>query len=284
MKWLILSAFVVPFKSISQQMPIAMIGEWAFDTSPMCISLSINDSFMVFNVSECNTSFRSSYLKGVPVLTKDSIRVHAWHPDRHAGKYRLSIAYQLEPDGRLRLTNPDSDPMYFRRVSNKRPLILPFQQNDWRRDGDMFACMGYANQPVPNCYNLAGYTLDMKRETIAGGLGVPLTQTMKHPSGWDGFVYILEQDTSHYAYFIIYTEPNTNRTMGLQLTGLYTTKQMEFSGVRLGDYAAYVTTRFGKPYHVKAVPEVDAEQWSYMPYLFSFEIKNDRLFSIFMTR
>lgn len=68
--------------------------------------------------------------------------------------------------------------------------------------------------------------------------------------------------------------------VAIQLTGEPSTERFSFSSNLLGDRTSQLLDRFGEPSSLKRDPNLGSVYWEYSPFPFSFEIRNNTIYSI----
>ncbi|WFT92797.1 hypothetical protein QA633_31265 [Bradyrhizobium barranii] len=71
-----------------------------------------------------------------------------------------------------------------------------------------------------------------------------------------------------------------NRVVALQISGPAPVATYSFNQVNLGDSTEKLMARFGGPFHVGPSGLEKTELWTYEPWPFSFEVRQDRVTSI----
>lgn len=160
-------------------------------------------------------------------------------------------------------------------------------RGDWKRAGAGFSCVVRTDKPLPPdaikkgilvraCQRMGPFVVGDSAKKVTSLLGAP-HRTLSQPNGQIAWVYFVEQ-RDHHPYLIV-TVAKT-KVVALQVTGPTAAKEYAFNQIELGLPAKELLARFGSPSHLEPSEEKDTELWSYNPWPFSFEVRDDRVSSI----
>ena len=169
----------------------------------------------------------------------------------------------------------------------KQEPPMPDLRGEWRRAGDGFACELVSRkrldpqsiQPeimVRACLRMGPLVVGADATTLAPLLGTP-ARTVPQPKGATASVYFLEGAGRHPYLVVTVLE---GRIVALQLTGPAAAKDYSFNHIDLGASSETLIKYFGPARHLQPDSQKGMDLWSYLPWTFSFEIKDDRVFSI----
>ena len=91
-------------------------------------------------------------------------------------------------------------------------------------------------------------------------------------------VYILHSELEELPYLVITYE--NEKVKSMQLTGLQTSDDLDFSSIRLGAPNDSVIKILGNPSSKQAVEEIQGTRWSYYPFPISVEFVKEKVYSI----
>ena len=95
-------------------------------------------------------------------------------------------------------------------------------------------------------------------------------------------VYLLNgMENGSQPYMVI--ELVNGQLKSIQITGEASIEELSFSSISLGDYYTFVEQKLGPPSDTGLVDD-ETTYWDYAPFTFSFEIKNNLVYSIKLTK
>jgi hypothetical protein len=160
-------------------------------------------------------------------------------------------------------------------------------RGEWQRAGPGFACVAPAPPDIPPqaitpevlgraCLHMGPFVIGGAAATLQSAMGSP-HRTLPQPKGATASLYFLEGPERHpYLVATVLRE----KIVALQLTGPAAAKGFRFNNVDLGAGTDTVIKYFGPPKNVAPSSLKDTELWSYTPWPFSFEVKDERVTSI----
>lgn len=165
--------------------------------------------------------------------------------------------------------------------------VISKLRGEWKRNGATFACVVPSPEKLPPkaitpevlgraCLHMGSFVIGGAAATLQATLGSP-HRTVPQPKGATGQLYFLEGQERH--PYLVATVLR-DKIVALQLTGPAAAKGYLFNHVDLGAGADTVLKHFGPPKNVAPSGLKDTELWSYRPWPFSFEVKDDRVTSI----
>jgi hypothetical protein len=161
----------------------------------------------------------------------------------------------------------------------------PELRGQWLRNGQTFACRVEAKKgAAPPDSDLLGFACQRM-----GALGVGISQAslkallgephrkLPQPNNATAHVYLLGRtDGTPYLAAIV----KADRTVALQISGEAPVAAYSFNRVNLGDSTDKLLAQFGGPFHVGPSGLEKTDLWTYGPWPFSFEVRQDRVTSI----
>lgn len=165
----------------------------------------------------------------------------------------------------------------YTRVDHEYHFLTKYRNDEFYYAGGTNVCVSdIASENYHPCLNFGDISVNSSIEEIELILGEPY-DIMRHGDNLYR-VYLLEalEDGSQ-PYFAL--ELQNDNIKSIQITGIETREHLSFSSISLGDYHTFVEQKLGKP---SEIGEIDDETiyWDYAPFSFSFEIKNDFVYSI----
>ena len=91
-------------------------------------------------------------------------------------------------------------------------------------------------------------------------------------------VYILHSELEELPYLVITYE--NEKVKSIQLTGLQTSDDLDFSSIELGAPSDSVVKILGNPSSKQEVQEIQGTRWSYDPFTISIEFVKNKVYSI----
>lgn len=156
----------------------------------------------------------------------------------------------------------------------------------YERNGGGFSCRMSAQDFEKSeaaqrdvCMRVGPLSILMNREEVEKVLGAPTTR--QKLGDREAFMYALQSDDTRLVVtYVVLTYGAAGRVQSIQLTGNLWAGAWKFCGLTLGDSSEALKGRLGPPKQVETSDDPGAEQWSYRPWEFSFEVKQDRISSI----
>jgi hypothetical protein len=129
------------------------------------------------------------------------------------------------------------------------------------------------------CGRIGPLWLMMSRADAEKLLGSPVDK--KTIEGKDYFVYSLQGDASgQMTTYAVLSYDTAGSASTLQVTGEPWSGAWSFADIKLGDSDKVVIDRVGEAHGVSPSDEADTVVWNYLPWTFSFEVKNRRVSSM----
>lgn len=169
---------------------------------------------------------------------------------------------------------------YFNVNKNYYPLAK-YRIHEFYNGGGTNVCVSDVAEADNNpCLNFGSISVNSSVEEIEQILGKPFDEMEQ--AGRYYKIYLLKtlEDGSQ-PYFAL--ELNNNQIKSIQISGSGSVEPLSFSSISLGDYYTFVEQKLGKPSEVGFVDD-ETEHWSYAPFSFSFEIRNNFVHSIKMNK
>ena len=163
-------------------------------------------------------------------------------------------------------------------------------RGEWSRTGPSFVCRVTTQGKLPPeainpdvltkaCLHIGPLGIGEAAESVKSALGQP-HRKLQRPNDAAAWVYFLEQ-TEQPPYLV--ATVRKDKIVALQVSGPMTSKDFTFNHIKLGDDTKALVSYFGAAYKVAPSGEKDTDLWSYSPWPFSFEVKNDRVTSVRIT-
>lgn len=159
-------------------------------------------------------------------------------------------------------------------------------RGEWIRAGAGFACRVAVPEKLRPaaieavlsraCQHMGPFVIGDDVKAVMKVLGKP-SRKLPQPKGQTAWVYFLEKEGS-YPYLIVTVV--RDKVAALQLTGPSAAKGYSFSHIDLGMPSATLLQAFGQPGHLGPSEEKGTELWTYGPWPFSFEVRDDHVSSI----
>lgn len=163
---------------------------------------------------------------------------------------------------------------------------VPPKDGEFRYAGGAIVCIT-TDTPDPEkgylpCLHIGPVSIGQSYAEIQKMLGEPW-KTMKHGAATVTRVYPIQtKKEGPLPYWVIQFINGT--VEAIQLTGFHADKELAFSSIRPGDRQKRVTDILGAPAFKTAVKEINGVLWSYRPFPISIEIKDKRVYSIWISR
>lgn len=173
------------------------------------------------------------------------------------------------------LKNGDKD--HYTRVNRDYLPLTKYRNNEFYFGGGGIFCVSdQANETYNQCLNFGEISVNLSIEQIDQILGKP-DGIISHGSSLFRVYLLQELEDGSIPYFAL--EIQNGQLKSIQITGYESREHLSFSSISLGDYHTFVEQKLGKPSEVGAVDD-ETVYWDYKPYSFSFEIRNDFVYSI----
>jgi hypothetical protein len=91
-------------------------------------------------------------------------------------------------------------------------------------------------------------------------------------------VYVIRAENGEQAYWVIDSYKEVIKA--IQLTGNFNVPNLNFSGIYIGDHKEKVRAILGDRFVELPVAEIKGTAWDYKPFEFTFEFKDDKVYSI----
>jgi hypothetical protein len=161
----------------------------------------------------------------------------------------------------------------------------PELRGQWLRQGQTFACRVEAKKgaapPDPDllsfaCQRMGALGVGISDASLKAALGEP-HRKLPPANNATNYVYFLgKADQLPYLAATV----KANRVIALQISGPAPTPGYSFNQINLGDSTEKLMAQFGGPFHVGPSGLEKTELWTYHPWPFSFEVREDRVTSI----
>lgn len=166
------------------------------------------------------------------------------------------------------------------RLNEDMPEIDRYKLNEFYPDNGSIACIStHEREDYLNCLNFKMFSIESSQREIEQLFGKPFN-ILEHVEK-TYHVYVLEDVENSEAYVAMNYENGS--VFSMQITGLYTLEDLSFSSIRLGDYYTMVLSRLGEPSKREKIDN-NIQLWDYAPFSFSFEIRNNLVYSIKLIR
>jgi hypothetical protein len=161
----------------------------------------------------------------------------------------------------------------------------PELRGQWLRAGQTFACKVEAGKritpPDPDilsfaCQRMGALGVGISEASLKAVLGEP-HRKLPQPNNATAYVYFLGKP-SELPYLAVTVK--ANRIVALQISGPVPVAAYSFNQINLGDATAKLLAQLGSPFHVGPSGLEKTDLWSYGPWPFSFEVREDRVTSI----
>lgn len=161
----------------------------------------------------------------------------------------------------------------------------PELRGQWLREGQTFACRVEAKKGAPPpdpdllsfaCQRMGALGVGISEASLKAVLGEP-HRKLPQPNNATAYVHFLGK-TGEFPYLAAIVK--ANRTVALQISGEAPVAGYSFNQVNLGDSTDKLKARFGGPFRVAPSGLEKTELWTYEPWPFSFEVRQDRVTSI----
>lgn len=127
-----------------------------------------------------------------------------------------------------------------------------------------------------DCLHIGDVRMKMKAKGIEKIFGEPY-QVIDNENT-QSRIYLLPTDGDKYPYLVVTYKKN--KVDAIQLTGVSTTIDIDFSSIRLGDNEAVVKEILGPPSDISEVEQINGIKWSYNPFPISIEFIDTKVYSI----
>lgn len=147
--------------------------------------------------------------------------------------------------------------------------------------GSTIACL--SNQvDVPesgylNCLHIGDIQMEMTLDEVETRLGKPY-DVMKNEEN-ENRIYVLPASDDLPVPYVVVTYVN-DKVDAIQLTGVGTDSNLDFSSLQLGDNIEIVKKRLGSPSGTSEVQDINGIKWTYYPFPISIEFVKDKVYSI----
>jgi hypothetical protein len=161
----------------------------------------------------------------------------------------------------------------------------PELRGQWLREGQTFVCKVEAGKRVgaPDvdllsfaCQRMGALGVGISEASLKAALGEP-HRKLPPANNATNYVYFLGK-ADQFPYLAATVK--ANRVIALQISGPAPLAAYSFNQVNLGDSTSKLMAQFGGPFHVGPSGLEKTELWTYHPWPFSFEVREDRITSI----
>ncbi|WP_456620974.1 MULTISPECIES: hypothetical protein [unclassified Bradyrhizobium] len=161
----------------------------------------------------------------------------------------------------------------------------PELRGQWLRAGQGFACKVDAGKrvspPDPDvlsfaCQRMGALGVGIPEASLKAVLGEP-HRKLPPANGATTYVYFLGKP-DQFPYLAATVK--ANRVLALQISGPAQAAPYSFNQINLGDATEKLLAQLGSPFHVGPSGLEKTELWTYGPWPFSFEVREDRVTSI----
>lgn len=161
----------------------------------------------------------------------------------------------------------------------------PELRGQWLRVGQTFACKVEAGKritpPYPDvlslaCQRMGALGVGISKASLKAALGEP-HRRLPQPNNATAYVYFLgKTDQLPYLAAVV----KANRVVALQVSGPAPIAAYSFNQINLGASIEKLKAQFGGPFRVGPSGLEKTDLWTYEPWPFSFEVREDRVTSI----
>jgi len=161
----------------------------------------------------------------------------------------------------------------------------PELRGQWLREGQTFVCKVEAGKRVgaPDvdllsfaCQRMGALGVGISEASLKAALGEPHRE-LPPANNATNYVYFLGK-ADQFPYLAATVK--ANRVIALQISGPAPAPGYSFNQINLGDSTEKLMAQFGGPFHVGPSGLETTELWTYHPWPFSFEVREDRVTSI----
>lgn len=166
---------------------------------------------------------------------------------------------------------------YYRRKDQNFHLLSKYRNNEFYYIENTNICI--SDNPDNNnnhCLNFGAISVNSTINEIEYKFGKPFDVLSRGTSVIRVYLLrTLEDGSTPY----LAVELKNDSIKSIQITGDGTIENLSFSSISLGDYYTFVEQKLGKPTEIGYINE-ETKHWAYTPFTFSFEIKNNFVYSI----
>jgi hypothetical protein len=163
-------------------------------------------------------------------------------------------------------------------------------RGEWNRAGASFACRVTTQGKLPleaikpdvltkACLHMGPLGIGEAAGSVKSALGEP-HRTLQQAKDATAWIYFL--DRPEQPPYLVATV-SKDKIVALQVSGPTTSKDFTFNHIKLGDDTMVLVDYFGAAYKVTPSGEKDTDLWSYSPWPFSFEVRDNRVTSVRIT-
>ena len=166
---------------------------------------------------------------------------------------------------------------YYKRKDRNFHSLTKYRNNEFYYAGGTNVCISDQLSDTYNqCLNFGPISVNSSIIDLEQILAKPFDIRSRENSVFR--VYLLEPlDDGSQPYFAL--ELQEGAIKSIQITGSGSIEGLSFSSISLGDYYTFVEQKLGRPAEIGYIDE-ETRHWAYTPFTFSFEIKNDYVYSI----
>lgn len=272
--------FILLIALIFWQLPASgqgLTGKWSWENDQMRTDVYFSDDMY----------YMEAFIKNSNAQVSEGFSYFMIHGDTlifnkvQASEGREPIAYHLIEsisDTEMMLVDlKNGKKDLYKRINRDYFRLTKYRMNEFYYAGGTNVCVsGKVDDSYNHCLNFGDISVNSTIEEIELLLGEPY-DIMSQGSGLYRVYLLQELDDGSQPYFVI--EMNNDQPKSIQITGHESREQLSFSSISLGDYHTFVEQKLGKPSEIGAVND-ETVYWDYKPFAFSFEIRNDFVYSI----
>ena len=193
--------------------------------------------------------------------------------------YHLISSFTPDKMVLIDLKNGKKDQYY--RVDYDQRVLKKYRNDEFYYGGGGIVCISDKLDGNDNhCLNFGGFSLNSTLEEIEQILGKPYDK-MSHGGKFYNVYLLKELKNGSQPYIAV--ELLNGQVKSIQITGEASIEELSFSSISLGDYYTFVEQKLGPPSDTGLVDD-ETTYWDYAPFTFSFEIKNNLVYSIKLTK
>jgi len=254
-----------------------LTGKWLWENDQMQTDVYFSDDMYFMEAFIKNTTSQVSEGFSYYMIVGDTLIFNKVP----ASEGKEPLAYQLIESISdykmvlIDLKNGDKD--YYTRVNHDYILLTKYRNNEFYfAGGGIFCVSDQVNETYHQCLNFGEISVNSSIEEIDQILGKP-RDIMSQGSSLFRVYLLQELEDGSQPYFAL--ELQNGQLQSIQITGYESREHLSFSSISLGDYHTFVEQKLGKPSEIGAVDD-ETVYWDYKPFSFSFEIRNDFVYSI----
>lgn len=254
-----------------------LMGTWSWKNEQMHAEVYFSDdkyymeAFIKNSTSQISEGFSYYVVSGdTLIFTKVPIE-----EGKEPIAYHYIESYSDSAMTLIDLSNGKKD--YYKRKDHNFHLLEKYRNNEFYYAGGTNVCV--SDQPAEtynHCLNFGSISVNSSVAEIEQLLGDPFDIMSRGTSVYRVYLLKFLEDGSQ-PFFALEIEHDSIKS--IQITGNGSIEGLSFSSIRLGDYYTFVEQKLGKPAEIGYIDE-ETKHWAYTPFTFSFEIKNNFVYSI----